>query len=58
MFELLTSAIRFVLQQILSGELTEIVVERVHEYLTTLGIDVREGRMPLEDFIIYKVSCG
>jgi DNA polymerase alpha subunit A len=45
----------YVLQQILSGELTEVVVERIHEYLTALGTDVREGKMHLEDFIVFKV---
>jgi len=46
---------RYVLDQILSGEATETVVERVHEYLTTLGEDVRAGKMRLDEFIIYKV---
>jgi len=45
---------RYVLDQILSGEATETVVERVHEYLTTLGEDVRAGKMRMDEFIIYK----
>ena len=47
---------RFVLDKILSDEATEIVVEKIHEYLSTLGDDVRSGKIPLDDYIIYKVS--
>ena len=46
---------RYVLEQILSGEATEIVVENIHEYLTTIGEQVRGGRIKLDEFIIYKV---
>lgn len=46
---------RYVLDQILSGEPTEIVVENIHEYLTTVRDDVRGGKIKLEDFIVYKV---
>ena len=52
---------RYALDQILSGEMTEIVVEHIHEYLRSVGENVRAGRMKLEDFIIFKVctwSCG
>jgi DNA polymerase alpha subunit A len=45
---------QYVLDQILSGEATEIVVERIHEYLTTIGEDVRAGKIKLDEFIIYK----
>lgn len=45
---------RYVLDQILSGEATEIVVEKIHEYLTTVGEDVRAGKVKLDDFIIFK----
>jgi DNA polymerase alpha subunit A len=45
---------QYVLDQILSGEVTEIVVERIHEYLTTIGDDVRGGNIKLEEFIIHK----
>ena len=44
----------YVLEQILSGEATETVVEKVHEYLQQLATDVREGRIPLDDYVIYK----
>ncbi|KII85843.1 hypothetical protein PLICRDRAFT_298164 [Plicaturopsis crispa FD-325 SS-3] len=45
---------QYVLDQILSGEPTEIVVENIHEYLTTVRDDVRGGKIKLEDFIVYK----
>lgn len=32
------------------------VVEKIHEYLTTLGEDVRSGKIRLDDYIIFKVS--
>jgi DNA polymerase alpha subunit A len=44
-----------VLDQILSGEATEIVIENIHEYLRTVGENVREAKVKLEDFIIFKV---
>ncbi|WFC99288.1 DNA-directed DNA polymerase [Malassezia yamatoensis] len=44
----------YVLDQILSGEATEIVVEKIHEYLEQVGNDVRQNKIPLEDLIIYK----
>jgi len=40
----------------LSGEATEYVVSNIHNYLTTLGETVRTGSMPIEEFIIFKVS--
>ncbi|WVQ68773.1 uncharacterized protein L199_006982 [Kwoniella botswanensis] len=43
-----------VLKEILSGESTEIVVEKIHELLTNLGEAVKSGVIPLEDFIIFK----
>lgn len=46
---------RYVLEQILSGEATETVVENIHEYLTTIGEQVRGGKIKLDEFIIYKV---
>ncbi len=46
---------RYVLEQILSGESTEIVVEQIHEYLTTIGKNVNEGKVKLDDFIVFKV---
>ncbi|KAL0059069.1 DNA-directed DNA polymerase alpha catalytic subunit pol1 [Marasmius tenuissimus] len=45
---------QFVLNQILSGEPTEIVIEQIHEYLTTVGQNVRGGQMKLDDFTIHK----
>ena len=47
---------RYVLEQILSGEATETVVENIHDYLTTIGTDVRAGKIKLDEFIIYKVE--
>lgn len=44
-----------VLKEILSGDLTEVVVAKIHEYLTGLGETVKSGSIPLEDFIIFKV---
>ena len=48
-------AFSFVLERILSGETTEIVLEQIQEYLTSLGNQVRDGQIPMEDFHIYKV---
>ncbi|SJL03302.1 related to POL1-DNA-directed DNA polymerase alpha, 180 KD subunit [Armillaria ostoyae] len=45
---------QYVLEQILSGESTEIVVEQIHEYLTTIGKNVNEGKVKLDDFIVFK----
>jgi DNA polymerase alpha subunit A len=45
-----------VLKEILSGEATEYVVANIHNYLTTLGETVRSGTIPIDDFIIFKVS--
>ncbi|TFY64658.1 hypothetical protein EVJ58_g2476 [Rhodofomes roseus] len=45
---------QYVLDQILSGEATEVVVENIHEYLTTVREDVRAGKVKLDDFIIFK----
>jgi len=44
------------LDQILSGETTEVVVERTHEYpsLTTISNDIRYGKTKLDEFIIHK----
>ena len=45
---------QYVLDQILSGDPTEVVVERIHEYLTTMGDDIRCGKVKLDEFIIHK----
>ena len=47
---------RYVLEQILSGEPTEVVVEAIHDYLTKIGEDVRNNRIKVDDFIINKVT--
>lgn len=51
---MLTTSYRYVLDQILSGEMTEVVVERIHEYLTIIGANVREGKIKLDEFIVFK----
>ncbi|KAI0321598.1 hypothetical protein OF83DRAFT_251189 [Amylostereum chailletii] len=48
------SVSQYVLDQILSGEATEIVVERIHEYLTEISQDIRGGKVKLDEFIIFK----
>ncbi|KAI0285993.1 DNA polymerase alpha catalytic subunit [Russula aff. rugulosa BPL654] len=45
---------QYLLDQILSGEATEVVVERIHEYLTTISDDIRCGKIKLDEFIIHK----
>ncbi|KAK0471778.1 DNA polymerase alpha catalytic subunit [Armillaria novae-zelandiae] len=45
---------QYVLEHILSRESTEIVVEQIHEYLTTVGKNVNEGKVKLDDFIVFK----
>ncbi|CAD6916669.1 unnamed protein product [Tilletia laevis] len=44
----------YVLEQILSGDSTENVIARIHEYLEQMGNEVREGKIPVEDFTIHK----
>jgi len=53
---ILTIPCRYVLDRILSGEVTEAVVELIHKYLTTLGKNIREGKIKLDEFIVFKVS--
>jgi len=48
--------VRYVLDRVLSGDPTETVIEQIHEYLTTLGENIRAGQVPLEHYIIVKVS--
>lgn len=48
---------RYVLDQILSGGDTEVVVEKIHEYLSTIGENIRAGKMSIDEFIVFKV-CG
>jgi DNA polymerase alpha subunit A len=45
---------RYVLEQILSGEIPEVVIEKIHEWLIEKGESVRAGQVPLEQFIIFK----
>ncbi|KAF9266691.1 DNA polymerase alpha catalytic subunit [Marasmius fiardii PR-910] len=45
---------QFVLGQILSGDPTEIVIENIHDYLTSVGQNVRGGQIKLDDFTIHK----
>jgi hypothetical protein len=52
----MTIPCRYVLDQILSGEVTETVVELICEYLTTLGENIREGKIKLDEIIVFKVS--
>lgn len=47
---------RAILEQILSGEEAEVAVERIHEYLTAIGQNVRNGTVSLDDFVIFKVG--
>jgi len=47
---------RYVLEQILLGEPTEVVVESIHEYLTSISEQVQNGTTKLEDFNVFKVS--
>ena len=49
---------RYVLTKILSGDATEDVVANIHEYLTNVGQNVRDGKVKLEEFIIHKVSSN
>ena len=46
---------RYILDQVLSGESTETVVENIHDYLTKLSEEVRNGKIKTNDYIIYKV---
>ncbi|KAI9622842.1 hypothetical protein KEM48_009775 [Puccinia striiformis f. sp. tritici PST-130] len=47
-------ASQYILEQVLSGLSTELVVEKIHEYLTELGRSVKDGKKELDDFIIHK----
>lgn len=57
LFLFLTVCNRYVLDRILSGEATETVVEQIHDYLVTIGEDVRAGKVKLDEFIVFKVHC-
>lgn len=44
----------YVLDQILSGQATELVVEHIHEYLSDMANKIKRGEIALDDFIIFK----
>ncbi|KAJ9474897.1 DNA polymerase alpha catalytic subunit A [Pseudozyma hubeiensis] len=44
----------YVLDQILSGQATELVVEHIHEYLSDMSTKIKTGEVALDDFIIFK----
>ncbi|SPC63188.1 related to POL1 - DNA-directed DNA polymerase alpha, 180 KD subunit [Ustilago sp. UG-2017b] len=44
----------YVLDQILSGQPTEIVVEHIHEYLSAMSTKIKTGEVALDDLVIYK----
>ncbi|KAK9455248.1 hypothetical protein V1511DRAFT_499890 [Dipodascopsis uninucleata] len=43
----------FVLRQILSGDATENVVEKIHEYLRELADQIRSNSFPVQKFVIH-----
>jgi DNA polymerase alpha subunit A len=51
-------ASQYCLNQILSGEAPDFVVEKIHEYLRGLGEKVRNGEFPVQKFIIYTVLAS
>lgn len=44
------------LNEILSGEDPEVVLEKIHDYLRELSEKMREGQIPAQKYIIYTVS--
>jgi hypothetical protein len=46
-----------VLDEILSGKGQEEVVEAIHAYLERTAKDLREGAVPLSQFVIHKVGA-
>jgi len=44
------------LEQILSGETTKTVVGLIHKYLTTIGENVHEDKIKLDESIVFKVN--
>ncbi|BFZ59720.1 DNA-directed DNA polymerase alpha catalytic subunit pol1 [Saitoella coloradoensis] len=51
--QLSKDASQYVLNQILSGEQTETVIEKIHEYLRELSAKMRNGDFPVNKYIIY-----
>ena len=54
----LTQPFSYVLRQILSGAAADVAVEAIHEYLRTVGTNVREGKISFDDFVINKVRSS
>ncbi|KIY66839.1 hypothetical protein CYLTODRAFT_437277 [Cylindrobasidium torrendii FP15055 ss-10] len=48
------NASQYILDKVLSGNPTDVVVEEIHDYLTAIGTEIREGKVKLDDFIIFK----
>ena len=46
----------YVLEQILSGRSREHVLDSIHSYLRKAGNEIRGGLIPLDKFVINKVS--
>jgi len=44
------------LNEILSGEDSEVVLEKIHEYLRELATNMRENSIPVQKYVIYTVS--
>lgn len=44
-----------VLEEILSGKATEDAITEIHGYLTAIGNDLRDGKIDLDDLIVFKV---
>lgn len=44
------------LNEILSGEDSEVVLEKIHEYLRELATKMRENSIPVQKYVIYTVS--
>ncbi|KAJ7717680.1 DNA polymerase family B-domain-containing protein [Mycena metata] len=45
---------QYVLTQILSGDAQEDAVQNIHDYLATVGQNVREGKVKLDEFTVHK----
>lgn len=46
------------LNEILSGEDSEVVLEKIHEYLRELAAKMRENSIPVQKYVIYTVSTA
>ncbi|KAK7031479.1 DNA polymerase [Favolaschia claudopus] len=45
---------QYVLDKILSGDPQEDVIQNIHQYLSTVGQNVRDGKIKLEEFTVFK----